>query len=112
MEWSPICPVGHSRGEIGQPQEAIGLGEPPGEGEDQEEPLQEANNLYPSIESKPKGMDLLPELSPIRDASKRVELHSLISQFPSVFNAKPRRTTVIQHELNVGDATSIHQRPY
>ena len=102
-------------GETEQTWEASDVGESPGEGEDWEDPLQEASNLEEklySFDSKPTGTDLLPELSPNLDASKREELLSLISQYPSVFNDKPGRTTVIQHEVHVGDATPIHQRPY
>ena len=62
------------------------------EGGDQGEPLQAAGDLeeelYPFDSDIPQ-IELSPELTPNLDASKREDLHTLILQFPSAFNAKP-----------------------
>ena len=40
------------------------------------------------------------------------QLQALMAEFPSVFQTTPGCTTVIEHEINVGDVTPIRQRPY
>ena len=40
------------------------------------------------------------------------QLQALMAEFPSVFLTTPGCTTVIEHKINVGDGTPIHQRPY
>ena len=79
------------------------------EGDDQYGPLVEVSGLeerlYP-FRSEPAETTLSPELTPNLDESKRDELCSLISQFPSVFSDKPGCTTVTQHEVCGGCCTN------
>ena len=39
-------------------------------------------------------------------------MQQMMDQFPVVFQAKPGRTTLTEHEIDVGDAAPIHQKPY
>ena len=98
---------------VKQSEGAESSSELPGEGDDQDEPLNcnLEERLYP-FESEPMVVIISPDLSPNFDESKRDELCSLISQFPSVFSNKLRHTRVTQHQVYVGDATPIHQRAY
>lgn len=43
---------------------------------------------------------------------QRNDITYLINDYPSLFNDVPSRTTVLQHDINVGDATPIKQHAY
>lgn len=40
------------------------------------------------------------------------QLRALANDFPSVFAAKPGRTTLVKHSIHVGNAAPIHQKSY
>ena len=40
------------------------------------------------------------------------QLQDIMAEFPRVFEAKPGCTSIIQHEIHVGDTAPIRQRPY
>ncbi len=54
----------------------------------------------------------LPSHLPNLSEEQRSDILYLINDFPSLFNDVPSRTTVLQHDVNVENATSIKQHAY
>ena len=66
--------------------------------------------LYPIVDT---GLELMmEEVAPSLTKERQQDLEAVIREFPGVFQAKPGRTTLTQHEINVGDAAPIRQKPY
>lgn len=55
--------------------------------------------------------ELPAHLSHLSD-EQRDDIMHLINNFPNLFNDVPSRTTVLEHDINVGDATPLKQHAY
>ena len=88
----------------------------PGEEDDQniEIPTTEADGveegLYPLQDGVPDVK--MSEIAPGLTEEQHKDLEELVAVFPTVFHGKPGRTTLTQHQINVGDAAPIRQKPY
>ena len=45
-------------------------------------------------------------------SGKQEELVTMIREFPSIFQDVPNRTTVLEHDVDVGGAAPVRQHPY
>lgn len=52
------------------------------------------------------------EIGPGLTEEQHKDLEELVGEFPTLFQEKPGRTTLTQHEITVGDAAPIRQKPY
>lgn len=55
---------------------------------------------------------LTKKLSHLTEADKREEIATLLSRYEMVFRDTPGRTTVLEHDVDVGGAPPIKQKPY
>ena len=87
------------------------------EGDDEEEGMEvpvagerEDDDLYPSSTGEPAVpiQDIAPDLA----TDQQQQMQQTMDQFPAVFQAKPGRTTLTEHEIHVGDSAPIRQKPY
>ena len=67
-------------------------------------------DLYPEA-SAAKEVDMDTIAPNLPDGQQR-QLQDIMAEFPRVIEAKPGCTTIIQHEIHVGDTAPIRQRPY
>ena len=54
----------------------------------------------------------LQTVAPNLTGEQQQQLQGLVDDFPSVFQTTPGRTTITQHQIYVGDAAPIRQKPY
>ncbi len=59
-----------------------------------------------------RNSEVLSDLSSHLSEEQRSDIQYLINDFPYLFNDVPSRTTVLQHDINVENATSIKQHTY
>ena len=67
-------------------------------------------DLYPEA-SAAREVDMDTIAPNLPDGQQR-QLQDIMAEFPRVFEAKPGCTSIIQHEIHVGDTAPIRQRPY
>ena len=62
--------------------------------------------------TNPEVLDNLDEMLQHLDETKRNSLINIIKEFPEIFKDTPGRTSVLKHDVDVGEAYPIKQRPY
>ena len=67
-------------------------------------------DMYPVIAEAPEVG--IPQLAPDLSEEQLVQLQDLLKDYSLVTQAKPGRTSVIEHEIHVGNAAPVRQRAY
>ena len=65
-------------------------------------------DLSDTVRATPNFSKLAPDLSEVQWQ----QLGKLVKEFPQVFQDKPGRTNVAEHEIHVGNSPPIQQKPY
>ena len=68
--------------------------------------MQLEDDLYSTGESSAVNLDVTSNLT------VQQQLQELMGEFPAIFRETPGHTTVTEHEIHVGDAAPIRQKPY
>ena len=67
------------------------------------------DNLYSTGESSAVNLD---DVTSNLTVQQQQQLQELMGEFSAIFRETPGRTTVTEHEIHVGDAAPIRQKPY
>ena len=71
--------------------------------------MQLEDDLYSTGESSAVNLE---DVTSNLTVQQQQQLQELMGEFPAIFRETPGRTTVTEHEIHVGDATPIRQKPY
>ena len=71
--------------------------------------MQLEDDLYSTGESSAVNLEYVTSNLTVQEQQ---QLQELMGEFPAIFRETPGRTTVTEHEIHVGDAAPIRQKPY
>ena len=71
--------------------------------------MQLEDDLYSTGESSAVNLE---DVTSNLKVQQQQQLQELMGEFPAIFRETPGHTTVTEHEIHVGDAAPIRQKPY